>query len=125
MLRDQTGERNPNWKGGKSKRFYDYKCDQRRRNPSHVYAREQVRRAVRRGKLVRGTCTITGCNEIAQFCHMDYSKPLWVKQWCRKHHRMIDRVLMTLHKPIRLDANSVFSKITAPTRQMTEAELQN
>lgn len=82
--RDQSGERNPNWKGGKSdntgrKRRY------RENNPEKHRAHRLMWNAIRRGDLVRETCAVCGAHKVEGH-HEDYSKPLDVIWLCKKHH---------------------------------------
>ena len=81
----QAGASNPNWKGGISLDHMHYKRLQRERHPSHVYARELVRRAVKSGRLIRQPCTYCQATAV-QAHHEDYSKPLDVIWVCRSCH---------------------------------------
>ena len=54
----------------------------RRRANARSYAKVYLRR----GKLQRGPCAVSGCQEKAQMHHPDYSKPLKVTWLCRAHH---------------------------------------
>lgn len=84
-MSDQSGSRNPNWRGGVSSNNMRYKRLQKQRYPERVYARELVRRAVRSGRLVRGPCV--SCGAVESFAHhADYSKPLEVHWLCRECH---------------------------------------
>lgn len=85
---DQNGVKNPNWKGGISKDNYHYKKLQIKRYPLRMKARDEIRKALRSGKLVRiKKCEI--CNKICktEAHHEDYNKPLKVHWLCRKCHR--------------------------------------
>ena len=84
--KDQSGEKNPNWKGGVSKDNYHYKKIQKERYPERVKARQIVADAIRAGKLKREPCEKCG-GTIVHAHHDDYEKPLDVKWLCRKHHR--------------------------------------
>jgi hypothetical protein len=73
------GADNPNWKGGISRDHMHYKRLQKQRYPERVRARELVRRALRAGRLKRGSADTNAHHE-------DYSKPLVVGWFCRDHH---------------------------------------
>jgi len=80
---DQSGERNPNWKGGVPK------TDKNRRYVARYPEKHEAHRlmtnAIRRGELVRKPCEV--CGEIkVDGHHEDYSKPLDVRWLCRVHH---------------------------------------
>ena len=80
------GENNPNWKGGISKDNYRYKKIQKQRYPERILAREKVHREIRSGRMKRLPCQ--KCGKKQSFAHhTDYSKPLDVEWYCRKHHR--------------------------------------
>lgn len=82
------GEDNPNWRGGISKNHYHYKLIHKKRYPEHVRARELARQAIKTGTLTKQRCEVCGSeNTVAH--HDDYSKPLEVRWFCRKHHREI------------------------------------
>ena len=49
-------------------------------------ARSYAGEYLKRGKIERKPCRIEGCPERAQMHHHDYSKPLQVEWYCRKHH---------------------------------------
>jgi membrane-bound lytic murein transglycosylase len=83
---DQSGENNPNWQNGISKNKYRYKKIQMQRYPERSAARLSVRREIRSGRLKRGNCEICK-KQNAEAHHDDYSKPLEVRWFCRKHHR--------------------------------------
>lgn len=86
VCKDIYNNKNPNWKNGISKNNYHYKKLQEKRYPDHIKARELVKRAIKSGKLIKGTCIICGCKDVVAH-HTDYSKPLDVIWMCRKHHR--------------------------------------
>lgn len=82
------GEDNPNWKGGVSKDYYRYKKISKKRYPEKHRAREKFYYHFRRGNIVKKPCVI--CGDINSHAHhSDYSKPLDVIWYCRKHHREI------------------------------------
>ena len=84
--KNMDGENNPNWKGGISKNHYHYKKLQVARYPDRVRARSKVHSAIKSGALKKKPCEI--CGETKVFAHHnDYSKPLDVHWFCRKHHR--------------------------------------
>ena len=56
----------------------------RERNPEKRKARNAANNALRDGKLKRRGCEV--CGKRAQMRHEDYSKPLEVRWFCRKHH---------------------------------------
>lgn len=41
---------------------------------------------VKRGKIVRGICKVCGAKKV-QAHHNDYTKPLYVEWFCKKHHQ--------------------------------------
>lgn len=91
--RDQTGENNPNYRGGISNQFYRYKLIQKKRYPERVRARQIVADAIRSGRLVKENCIFCGSDQV-QAHHDDYSKPLDVKWMCRPHHNMYEHGLI-------------------------------
>ena len=61
------------------------------------WCRTTLQRAVKNGTLLRGHCQYPRCeNENATAHHWDYSKPLIVTWFCRKHHAIADRVYKLL-----------------------------
>lgn len=48
-------------------------------------ARDKVKWAISKGKLIKKNCEVCGI-ENTEAHHPDYSKPLEVKWLCRKHH---------------------------------------
>jgi ribosomal protein S27AE len=84
--RDINGEKNPRWKGGVSKDNYRYKKRQMERYPERIKARLDVLHAKKSGKLKKGKCEVCGSTDVVAH-HDDYSKPLEVRWFCRKHHR--------------------------------------
>lgn len=61
-------------------RHRDLPDEQRKKANARAYANQYIRR----GKLQRQPCEV--CGEKAQMHHDDYSKPLKVRWFCRKHH---------------------------------------
>jgi hypothetical protein len=87
-MRDQTGERNPNWKGGITGTPAYYRANKaayRARHRERHLAHKAVQTAVARGKLVRGVCEVCGKPE-AHAHHEDYARPLDVRWFCKAHH---------------------------------------
>ncbi len=60
--------------------------ESQRRYPQKTRARWMLAHAVKRGKLIRGSCQTCG-KPNGQAHHDDYSKPLDVKWFCPLHHR--------------------------------------
>ena len=60
------------------------------RNPKKRYAHEQVRYAVKTGKLIKQKCENCG-DKNTQAHHDDYSKPLEVRWLCNKCHKQWHR----------------------------------
>lgn len=54
-------------------------------NPEKVSARYVLGYAVRSGKVKKMPCEVCG-SETSEAHHEDYSKPLEVRWFCRKHH---------------------------------------
>jgi hypothetical protein len=80
---DQSGEANPNWKGGvpateKNRRYIE-------KHPEKHTAHLAMTAAIRRGELVRKPCEVCG-DPKTDGHHDDYSKPLEVRWLCRVHH---------------------------------------
>src|SRR5260370_14798419 len=48
--------------------------------------KEQVRRALKAGKLIKQPCEVCGTTENIHAHHEDYSKPLDVRWLCASHH---------------------------------------
>lgn len=81
--RDQTGSRNPRWKGGTTEKR---KAKYRIAHPTKHAAHMAVLNAVKRGDLQRGVCEVCGSSSVEGH-HDDYDKPLVVRWLCSKHHR--------------------------------------
>jgi len=89
------GENNPFWKGGISKNKYHYKKLQMQRYPERVKARRLVYIEIKAGRLKRGKCEI--CKKLnAEAHHNDYSKPLEIRWFYKKHHREYHNTLCIL-----------------------------
>jgi len=88
---DKRGENNPNWKGGKaSEPYYSYTKEYKQNNSEKISAQKRVLRAKRSGKLEKHPCEICG-DENSEAHHDDYSQPLEVRWFCRKHHNELHR----------------------------------
>ncbi len=87
---NQTGDNNPNWRGGRSTNSYYYKKRMMEKYPEKMRARQKVYRAKMSGKLLPQSCEICGCEENIQAHHPDYKKPLDVMWLCPVDHRKID-----------------------------------
>jgi hypothetical protein len=84
--RNQSGERNPKWKGGISKLDRTkIKQQYRKNNPIKYAAHVAMWNAIRSGVLVRAPCEKCGETNVEGH-HDDYSKPLSVRWLCKKHH---------------------------------------
>ena len=83
--RDQSGNNNPNWKGGISKDNYHYKKLQKKRYPERVEARQKVSNALRSGRIKRQPCE--NCGRKAQAHHNEYSRPLEIRWLCVQCHK--------------------------------------
>lgn len=90
---NHKGENNPNWKGGRSKNNYYYSKRSKEKYPERNLARKKVFRAIKSGKLKRPDhCQFNRCLETEVFAHHhDYSRPLAVEWYCRKHHLEMDK----------------------------------
>jgi hypothetical protein len=88
---DQTGQSNPNWKGGrtgsKEARRLD-KARYRKRHRDRDLAHKAVQTAIARGKLERGLCEVCG-EPNAHAHHDDYSQRLNVRWLCKVHHETL------------------------------------
>lgn len=58
------------------------------RTRNQTAAGNAVRRALKRGDLVRQPCEVCGTTHQIDAHHDDYSKPLDVRWLCRSHHRL-------------------------------------
>jgi hypothetical protein len=93
-MRDQSGSKNPNWKGGitgTAEYYRKNKAAYRARHRAKHLAHKAVQTAVARGKMLRGACEICGAQD-SHAHHEDYSKPLEVRWLCKSHHEQ-------MHKP--------------------------
>ena len=87
--KDQTGENNPNWKGGVSEDNMRYRKRQIQRHPEKVKARRTLNSAIKRGDVERQPCETCGTEEDVHGHHEDYTKPLEVIWLCRDHHNKV------------------------------------
>lgn len=71
-----------------------------RRNRVKKRAHVQVKRAIESGKLTREPCCICG-DPKTEGHHDDYSKPLYVRWLCKKHHDEVHRELNRLRRKER------------------------
>lgn len=89
----QLGERNPNFKGWRSRDKSAYKDAFRAKYPEKALAHDVVAWALRTGRLQRPTlcqrCT-QGSIEPLHAHHEDYTRPLMVQFLCRPCHRLVD-----------------------------------
>jgi hypothetical protein len=83
IRRDQTGKRNPKWRGGV--RSVDRKNRYRQTHPERHSAHAQMTKAIRAGSLVRQPCEVCGSPDVEGH-HDDYSRPLLVRWLCKPHH---------------------------------------
>lgn len=72
-----------------SKRIYEMVLDWKRRNPEKYKAQKMVFTALRNGSLKRYPCDVCG-NPKSEAHHEDYTKPLEVDWYCKKHHGEAD-----------------------------------
>lgn len=91
VAENQKGEQNPNWKNGSSKFPYRYKKSRAIKDKIKILAREKVRRAILKGKLIPQPCEVCGKLENIEAHHWDYSKPLEVNWLCKEHHIKADQ----------------------------------
>jgi len=64
--------------------------DWKRRNPEKYKAQKMIFVAVRNGTLKRYPCDVCG-DQKSEAHHEDYSKPLKVDWYCKKHHGEADK----------------------------------
>ena len=69
-------------------------------------AHRRVFDAIRRGELVRQPCEVCG-SEPADAHHADYSEPLVVRWFCRRHHQQHHAALRGSRPPIMIRADIV------------------
>ena len=76
----------------KNRQKYNSYFDKYRQDPlfrKKNIARCTLNRAIKRGSVVRGDCTIKKCTGFAEAHHPDYDKPLDVIWLCKKHHELL------------------------------------
>jgi hypothetical protein len=98
MKREQWGSNNPNWKGGitgTAEYYRDNKARYRLRHRDKHLAHKAVQTAISRGKIQRSRCEICGSKD-SHAHHDDYSKPLSIRWFCKKHHEAHHR---EMHQP--------------------------
>ncbi len=95
--RPQTGAANPNWKGSISSQEKGRRY--RGRYPDKAAAHQAVTNALRREELKTQPCEVCG-EEDSQAHHDDYSKPLDVRWFCKKHHLLKHRVGIKPDPPV-------------------------
>jgi hypothetical protein len=59
-------------------------CERKKRRK----CRSDLNHAIEQGKITRGVCEV--CGELAEAHHDDYSKPLDVKWFCFRHHKIYE-----------------------------------
>jgi hypothetical protein len=83
--RNQQGDRNPNWKGGRSFDLTTRRRRWRANNPEKYAAQRLLTHAIKKGVLIPMPCEVCG-SEKTEGHHWDYSKPLDVRWLCKTHH---------------------------------------
>ncbi|MEZ5781838.1 MAG: hypothetical protein R3D70_09435 [Rhizobiaceae bacterium] len=59
-----------------------------REHPFELFTHQIVRSALKRGFIEKGPCSVEGCSDReTEAHHEDYSRPLAVTWFCRKHHQ--------------------------------------
>ena len=85
LSRDQSGTKNPNWKGGLSVVASERKRRYKTRHPERHRAHYELTKALRNGVLRRKPCVRCGAQDVHGH-HADYSRPLDVVWLCKRHH---------------------------------------
>lgn len=83
---DRTSEYRKNNPEISIKSFHNYK----EKHPERIIAHNEIRRVMKAGELVRGSCEVCGQSN-AEAHHDDYSQPLEVRWLCKTHHKIIHR----------------------------------
>ena len=89
--RDKEYRRTPQGKRVNVKKYYRMRA----KYPEKFKAREQLRDAVKSGKIKRGVCEVCGSPK-TEGHHPDYNKPLEVKWLCQRHHRELEGRLLVV-----------------------------
>ena len=114
----QSGENNPNWKGGISKDNYHYKKIQVERYPEKIKARQRIYYHRRAGNIILGSCECCEAREGITAHHPDYTKPLEVVWLCVDCHK-------ELHRKEREQSGKQFRKLSQLSKQMNLFENYN
>lgn len=72
-------------KAWRKKNGYRNEKKAKKKFPEKEYARRLLQIAVRKGRIIRGTCEVCGKSN-GQGHHDDYMKPLDVRWFCPLHH---------------------------------------
>lgn len=86
----QRGEQNGNWRGGVSANHYAYKLNQKEKWPERIRARNQVRSAIKSGRICKESCFICGEKKSEAHHYKGYDYSLHVMFLCKPHHRVFD-----------------------------------
>lgn len=97
VTRDQTGDKNPNWKGGIT--CSESVMASRRKHPERKLARDAIYRAIKKGKIKRPK-KCEGCNKEGPVTahHEDYLKRMEVLWLCDPCHQKADKLLSDKNK---------------------------
>lgn len=79
-----------NWVKGNRGKVIDYAKKARQASPEKAAAREQLNKALKYGRITKQNCIVCNSPE-SEAHHEDYSKPLEVFWYCRKHHKQIHK----------------------------------
>ena len=105
ILYDQTGCKNPNFKGSLALSKYQHKLSFRKKYPEKAFAHDVFAAAIRAGKIKRNPCEKCGSTK-SEGHHEDYSKPLDVVWLCKKHHREHEKSCRARHNFVRKPDNN-------------------
>lgn len=83
-VRARCAELKRSWNAAHMAELVERQRAYRAANPEKYAARRAVQKALARGELVRQPCEV--CGGKAEAHHSDYSRPLDVRWFCRKHH---------------------------------------
>lgn len=78
-----SGEKSANWKGGKG--FAQRKREYRKKFPLKETAHQAVKYGLKTGRIKKSPCADCG-NKKVEAHHNDYTKPLEIVWYCRRHH---------------------------------------